>query len=261
MYWGACSLGSSDGWLAEAPPQGKLTHKEEVSWTCKVIASYWLLSENRLNALHLHTVAALKTQLWCQVAVVVSILHGGSPYVKLQLVLLGFSGISPKLKLLTERYALIQGLQVVVPAVSEKGFFPEKMPLGIRLPEEMERKFSLHLYRGWKRWGLPSAQCSLVEGKQKCAPQSLFLTHKDSQHQRCCWWLYMTSCWPSPRLLLINTSKAELRAQEGTCHGKQGSWGRRQRGWWGKRISGQQDCVHLVASSSLLPWWCPGPWF
>lgn len=28
---GACCLGSLDGWLAEAPPQGKLAHKKEVS--------------------------------------------------------------------------------------------------------------------------------------------------------------------------------------------------------------------------------------
>lgn len=73
--------------------------------------------------------------------------------------------MSLKIKLLTERYTLIQGLQVFVPEVSERGFFPEKLRLGIRLPKEMERKFSLHLYRGGTQWAPPPAQRSLLEGK------------------------------------------------------------------------------------------------
>lgn len=110
---------------------------------------------------------------------------------------------------------------------SQRGFFPENMPLGIRLSKEVEI-FSLNLYRGWKGWAPPPAQCLLVEGKQKHAPQSLLLIPKDSHHQNCCWGLYMSS-WPSPRLLLITVNKAELRAQGGMCHGKRGIRGEDKR--------------------------------
>lgn len=72
----------------------------------------------------------------------------GDPYVMVQLVPLGFSGISPKVKLLIKRYALIWGLQVVVPEPLKEVSFLKNIPLGTRLPKEVERKFSLHLYRG-----------------------------------------------------------------------------------------------------------------
>lgn len=45
---------------------------------------------------------------------------------KLQLVPLGFSGISPKIEFLVERYAFIRGLQVVAPEPLKEVSFLKK---------------------------------------------------------------------------------------------------------------------------------------
>lgn len=107
---------------------------------CKAIGSSWFLSENRLSALHLPKVSALKSQLWCQVAVV-CIPHNGSPHAKLQLVLqVDF----PKNKAAHWEICPHSGFG----KVSERGFFQKKISFVIRFPKEMEMQFSLQLYRG-----------------------------------------------------------------------------------------------------------------
>lgn len=138
---------------------------------CKAIGSSWFLSENWLSALYLPIVSALKSQLWCQVAVV-CIPHNRSPHAKLQLVLLDFRWISPKIKVLIERYALTQDLEKSVKEVS----FRKKI-FGYKVSQRHGNAIFIAALQRLKTMG--STICPQVFLSGRKDPQPLFVTHKD----------------------------------------------------------------------------------
>lgn len=118
------------------------------------------------------------------------------------------------------------GVASICPWSHWKRFLSWKIAFGYKASQRDGKEIFIAPLQRWNTMG--STTCPVFTSGRK-ALQSLFLTCRDSHHQRCCQWLYMTSR-PSPRLLLISTSKAEwIKSPRRDMTWETGQLGRRQR--------------------------------